>query len=158
MSADTSAEYKYSKYKTKYNTLKHNLQRGGEGETGRHEEIMKRFFEHLTMIKMLHFQSEKYGAHKALDTYYGTFNLNMDKFMEVLQGERGRIEVNGTMFSTETELANDSDIAGKLDVFKQQVLVGMFEGNNYGTNSALVTIRDDMSADLDQLKYLLSFQ
>ena len=153
-----SAEYKYAKYKAKYNTIKHNLQRGGEGETGRHEEIMKRFFEHLIMIKMLHFQSERYGVHKALDTYYDTFNLNMDKFMEVLQGERGRIEVNGTTFSTEIELANDSNIAVKLDAFKRDVLIGMFEGNNYGTNSALVTIRDDMSADLDQLKYLLSFQ
>ena len=107
---------------------------------------------------MLHFQSERYGVHKALDTYYDTFNLNMDKFMEVLQGERGRIEVNGTTFSTEIELANDSNIAVKLDAFKRDVLIGMFEGNNYGTNSALVTIRDDMSADLDQLKYLLSFQ
>ena len=49
------------------------------------------FFEHQLTIKMFHFQTKKYGAHKAADKYLVKYQANLDRYMEVYQGEKGRL-------------------------------------------------------------------
>jgi hypothetical protein len=121
------------------------------------QEITTALFSHLIMIKMLHFQSSKYGAHKALDEYYDSFNEKMDRFLEVLQGERGRISLMENTINVSVELATDTDVFDKLDMFKYNVLLELVN-SNYSNNLGLISIRDEMIADVDQLKYLLTFK
>jgi Family of unknown function (DUF5856) len=148
---DKNESYKYAKYKTKYLQSK---QIGGD--EGNLQDITTHLFSHLIMIKMLHFQSAKYGAHKALDDYYDKFNANMDRFMEVLQGDKGRITISSNTLEIQTELTNDTDISERLNQFGQEVLTELVD-ERYGDNSGLISVRDEMIAEVDNLKYLLTF-
>ena len=64
-------------------------------------EIMAYFFSHQMAFKILHFQSAKFTVHKITDEYLACFACNFDKFMEVLQGEKGeRISVSNSITIT----------------------------------------------------------
>lgn len=157
-----SVNQKYEKYKAKY--LQSKIQLGGYDEESQMDEqnsnlqdITTELFSHLIMIKMLHFQTTRYGSHKALDKYYNKFNKNLDMILEVLQGEKGKITIKDSSLIIKSDLANDSNIIQKLDTFKKEVLINMIN-TNYGSNLGLISIRDELVADIDQLKYLLTFQ
>lgn len=160
-----SIDQKYAKYKAKYIQAKTGeTQMGGYigetqmgGQNGNLQDIMTEFFSHLIMIKMLHFQSNRYGSHKTLDKYYNKFNKNMDKIMEILQGDQGRISIEDNNLTVTLNLANESTIISRLDDFKQRVLIDMIN-SKYGSNVGMIAIRDEILADLDQLKYLLTFK
>ena len=55
--------------------------------------IIKIFFQHQLEIKMYHFQTKLYGAHKASDMYHGGFLEKMDKFLEAAQGIAGQTKL-----------------------------------------------------------------
>jgi Family of unknown function (DUF5856) len=149
---DKGESYKYAKYKTKYLQSK---QSGGE--QGNLQDITIEFFSHLIMIKMLHFQSTKYAAHKALDDYYDSFNEKMDRLMEALQGDRGRILVYDNALYIQVNLVDDATITERLDRFRSEVLIELIN-SRYSSNSGVISVRDDMIVDLDLLQYLLTFQ
>jgi hypothetical protein len=158
----TDFEYKYHKYKSKYENSKQDggtLGRVGELNTINMtsvDEILMKCFEHQLMIKMLHFQSKKYGAHKALDAYLLLFDANFDRFMEALQGAvDNRTEL--VQFNLQIDVATDVTIQDRLTEFKISVL-DAFVNDNFNNNPGLLAIRDEMVADLDQLKYLLTFE
>lgn len=116
------------------------------------DSVLLRFFEHQIMIKLFHFQTKAYGAHKAADAYGAKFALNMDRFMEAAQGKLGRTGVtNWTLSDT---AVNDENIGKRLRQFAK-FLVGL-NGSLAGAKD-LQTIRDEMLADVNQLRYLLTF-
>ena len=160
---DKGDSYKYAKYKAKYlNTVSPQigqLDQLGQigGDSGNHQDIMTALFAHLIQIKMLHFQSKKYGGHKALDKYFDGFMEKMDQFMEVLQGDKGRITVPDGQMPITVPIANDENISAMLDTFRKSVLIKLVD-DKYIDNSGLISIRDEMVADIDQLKYLLTFE
>src|SRR5271170_3763321 len=55
------------------------------------QQILPWFFRHQIYIKMFHFQTKKYGAHKASDSYLEKFSANMDRFVETMQGVTGQV-------------------------------------------------------------------
>jgi hypothetical protein len=110
--------------------------------------LLRKFFEHALLIKLFHFQTERWGAHKASDDYYGKFQAKLDRFMEVAQGEVGTVTVKHMPLQLET--LTDSTIDAYLGSFAR-VLEGI------KNSSALRAIRDEMLADLYQFRYLLTF-
>ena len=117
------------------------------------EFTVKSFFRHQLLLKMFHFQTKQYGAHKASDTYLEKFADHLDKYIEVAQGAFGRLDMKE--LDIKFIIANDDTIIAELDKFivvlkeYDTILVGYSE---------LLNIRDEIVADAEQLKYLLTFK
>ena len=125
----------------------------GENKTSK---IVLTFLEFLNMIKLYHWKTRSYSQHKATDELYGRLNENIDKFVEVLLGkDQSRIhsmEKQMNLINTD----NMSDI--KAHVFEYRNFLS--EMNIYfdeKKDSDLLSIRDDLLADINQFLYLLSF-
>ena len=76
-------------------------------------------FNHQLVMKMYHFQTKCYGAHKASDSYLETFRGNLDKLMEVAQGRFGTVNVE--QFKIPVKTTNDSDIDNVLVKFCKEL-------------------------------------
>jgi len=117
------------------------------------EGLLPFFFRHQLLLKLFHFQTKSYGAHKASDAYLSGFLANMDKFMEVAQGEFGTVTNPGIYI--DAQALTDDTIVSELDAFvrimhKLDPIVLPHPG--------LQAIRDELIADASQLKYLLTFK
>ena len=117
------------------------------------EKLVRVFFKHQMQLKMFHFQTKNYGAHKASDSYLEEFANNFDKFMEVAQGTFGKLESQNMTFSFDT--LNDNTITEELENFIN--LLKQLDAYLI-RNSDLLNIRDEMVGNAQQLKYLLSFK
>ena len=104
---------------------------------------------------MYHFQTTKYSIHKTLDEYSVKLADKIDKFFEVVQGLYGR---NIISYETDKTIQisnmNHKNFLDKVDNFIKTI--GLVELN---INSAeLLNIKDEIKADIYQLKYLLTFE
>ncbi len=117
------------------------------------EVILGAFFRHQLKIKMYHFQTEKYGAHKACDSYLETFEINLDKFMEVGQGIVGKFTTKSINLKFDT--LDDNTVNNELNNFIK-TLKALNEILDKHTE--LLNLRDDMIGNTEQFKYLLTFK
>mgnify|MGYP000886633788 CR=1 FL=1 len=117
------------------------------------EVILNSFFRHQLKIKMYHFQTQHYGAHKASDSYLGTFESNLDKFMEIGQGIVGKF--NTKSISIKFDTLNDETINFELDKFVSTLRA--FDEIMKG-QTELLNLRDEMIGNAEQFKYLLTFK
>lgn len=132
------------------------IQYGGEEKLAQLGQIMEKFFEHEMRVKMLHFQTQKYGIHKILDVYLCGFRANFDRFMEAAQGALNQ-RVNTQEININVRMWRDDvpKIINSLEKFINTVLKAQME--QFTDNPGLLAIRDEMVADADKLKYLLTF-
>jgi DNA-binding ferritin-like protein len=123
-------------------------------------EITVYFFEMLLLIKLFHWKTYSYATHKATDELYSKINDHMDKFIEVLLGKTGvRIDLVNKKQINLYDLNNSTQLVNKINEFKSY-LIGL--NNNKAmklmANVDLLTIRDEILADMNQFLYLLSFK
>jgi|LakMenE18May11ns_1017448.scaffolds.fasta_scaffold9206555_2 hypothetical protein len=117
------------------------------------ELTIKIFFKHQLQIKMLHFQTKNYGTHKATDSYLSNFEEKLDKFMEVAQGIFGKLSLQN--IDIKIEIPTDNSISQDLDKFIITLKGYSKIISNY---PELLNIRDEIVADAEQFKYLLTFK
>ena len=119
-------------------------------------QIVQKFMELLTMIKLYHWKTHSYAQHKATDELYGKLNENIDKFVEVLLG-KSKHRVN--MLETKMKMYDlDTKSELKEHIFEyRQFLIDMDRCFSPKKDSDLFSIRDDILGDLNQFLYLLSF-
>lgn len=103
-------------------------------------------------MKMYHFQTEHYGAHKASDAYLAKFLANLDRFMEAAQGQQGTTTLKKV--SVDAKTLNDKSITTHLRGFANYLRNLTLARRN----ADLAAIRDEMLADVNQFSYLLTFQ
>lgn len=117
------------------------------------ELLLEEMFKHQLQIKMYHFQTQYYGAHKASDKYLEKFRDHLDRFMEVAQGIFGRL--SQSKIDLRIDMATDNNIMDELNKFVLRLvqLDAIFTGK-----TDLLAIRDEILADLNQLKYLITFK
>lgn len=115
--------------------------------------IVNFFFKHQIIIKMFHFQTNHYGAHKAIDKYLKKFNKQFDRFMEIAQGAFTKLDTNKITINLET--TNDMKI---IDVLENYITILKKLGESMKNLPELILVRDELIADAQQLKYLLSFK
>lgn len=116
------------------------------------ESTMILFFSHEIRVKMFHFQTNSYGAHKASDAYLSGFRDNADRFMETLQGHYEKIASTQIKFDVAT--LNDENFVSELEGFVKSFNTVCTSIKDTG----LLAIRDEMVANATQLKYLLTFK
>lgn len=113
-------------------------------------ELISAFFQHQLTMKMFHFQTKKYGAHKAADAYLLKYGANFDRFMEAWQGRNGRLTQDKVEVGFYT--VDDTTIFQHLDDMSS-----FLTKIDLDQQVDLAAIRDEMVADIEQLKYLLTF-
>ena len=123
-------------------------------------EITMKFFEMILLIKLYHWKTHSYATHKATDELYTKLNENMDKFMEVLLGKTGmRIDLIRQKTLPLYDLSNTSQLIQKVNEFKRYLVnLHNHRAMKLMANMDLMTIRDEILADMNQFLYLLSFK
>jgi DNA-binding ferritin-like protein len=124
------------------------------------KEITVYFFEMLLLIKLFHWKTYSYATHKATDDLYSKFNEHMDKFIEVLLGKTGmRIDLTNKRQINLYDLNNSDQLINKIDEFKSYLInLNNNKVMKIMSNYDLLTIRDEILADMNQFLYLLSFK
>ena len=112
------------------------------------------FFTMRDQIKLYHWQTVSYARHKATDEVIERLDKNIDRFVEVYIGKYGRPKMRTLTYKLE-QLTDKKASAYVHECIKvlQGVLV---KGLTAEKDSDLITIRDEMLADLNQLVYLFT--
>lgn len=126
------------------------------------KSLMQLFLQIQNQTQIFHWQTNKYGAHKALDRFYNNFGDLVDSFIETYQGKYGRIY-----------LGDDEGEDVKIDLFDYEGIDGIRENfippirkildqtNNMldeENDGDLMNIRDEMLEELNTLDYLLTLE
>jgi hypothetical protein len=104
-------------------------------------------------IKLHHWSTTSYAQHMALGKLYETLDVLLDTFAETYIGIKGRGEVNeikNLVFNGATKI----NIMNVLNSF-EEYLKNEVE-NELAGETALLNIRDEMLASVQQTKYLLT--
>lgn len=118
------------------------------------------FLETLNTIKLYHWKTHCYATHKATDDLYGTLNGNIDSFVEVLLGKCNGARMDLTM-RKHIALSDFTGITGFTNtiITFRNALVSL--SNYYQIkspfNADLLTIRDELLANVNKFLYLLTF-
>lgn len=118
--------------------------------------IVSTFLRILNTVKLYHWHTKSFPQHKASDELYANLNTNIDKFVEVLLGKcSARIK----MVEKQIKLIDiHTTQTLKECIFEYRTfLIDMNIIFSPTIDSDLLSIRDDILADLNQFLYLLSF-
>lgn len=145
------------------------------------ELVMMAFFQMQNTLKFAHWRTKSYATHKALDKFMKHFLKKMDEFIEVWQGKYGRIQFMEKNGNEERDLKVYQIGYDNLERYLD-VLVGFLDGKEDKNckkyklegkrdycgitindvidkrDSDLMNIRDEILADVNQLKYLLTLK
>lgn len=122
------------------------------------QDISYFFLKLLLVIKLYHWNTHSYAAHKSTDELYESLNKHMDRFMEILFGKTGKrlsfknISLEIPSISTKKEIEKYmTECKGYLVDLNDNIFLHKM------SNFDLFTIRDEILGDLNQFLYLLSF-
>jgi len=117
--------------------------------------LVKIFLEMINMVKLYHWKTHSFSQHKATDELYTRLSDNIDRFLEVLMGkDQSRVH----MLETKIDLL-DPDSVKEFKTRIHQYRDFLENINIYfdkRSDSDLLSIRDDILADLNQFLYLMS--
>lgn len=118
--------------------------------------IVKIFIEMLNIIKLYHWKTHSYAEHNATDDLYSKLNSHIDEFVEVLLG-KDQTRVKMVEHRIDLIDARDTkEIKNRIHDYRE-FLTDMNIYFDTKRDSDLLSIRDDILADLNQFLYLLSF-
>ena len=123
------------------------------------KEITVNFLELLLMVKLFHWKTTSYAAHKASDDLYSKLNEHIDRFIEILLGKTGtRTNLLNKKSISLIDLSNKEQLEKKIIMFKSYLV--SLTNNPFirsMSNTDLLNIRDEILEDLNQFLYLLTF-
>jgi len=128
---------------------------GGRGKTYKSKkggEIVSVFFHMRSQIKLYHWQTRSFSEHKATDDLVTALDTNIDKFIEVYMGRYGRPYIKKTLPVKNLTVTGIRGFITKSDEWLASSLPRMLKK----TDSDLLNIRDEILADLNQIKYLFT--
>lgn len=126
--------------------------RGRTRKSTKGGEIVATFFNMREQIKLYHWQTRSFAEHKATDDLIGKLDTNIDTFVEVYMGRYGRPVMKRTLpvkNLTVTGIRGFINKSGEWLSFKLPRIVKR-------TDTDLLNIRDEILADLNQIKYLFT--
>lgn len=119
--------------------------------------LINHFLELLLIVKVYHWKTHSYAEHKATDEYYKQLNENIDRFVEVMLGKkesRLNMKNKSIVFS---DPSNKTEFIKLMNKYIELLQDKMSLYINISRNTDLLTIRDEILADSNQLLYLLTF-
>jgi hypothetical protein len=115
-------------------------------------EIVSMFFNIRDQVKLYHWQTKSFAEHKATDDLVGTLDTNIDKFVESYMGRYGRPYIKKTLPVKNLTVTGIRTFISKSDEWLAKKLPRMLKRGD----SDLLNIRDEILADLNQVKYLFT--
>jgi len=120
-----------------------------------YQEIIRFFLKTQNQLKLLHWQTTSYAKHMAFGATYETLDDLIDAFVEVFQGKYERIFLDDK--SIQLNNINDDEI----NSFVQESI--QFIGTQLTSilseqDTDLLNIKDEMIAELNKLRYLLTLK
>ena len=115
-------------------------------------EIVTVMFHMRSQIKLYHWQTRSFAEHKATDDLVTALDTNIDKFIEVYMGRYGRPYMKKTLPVKNLTVSGIRGFITKSDEWLASSLPRMLKK----TDSDLLNIRDEILADLNQIKYLFT--
>jgi DNA-binding ferritin-like protein len=108
-------------------------------------------------LRVLHWQAEGYGEHKALGKAYEELDELIDELVEVHSGKYGKIKFETPV---ELNLVNREEVSTMdlLEEFTQYLITAFAENFDAVKDSDCLNIRDEILAVVNRLKYLLTFK
>jgi hypothetical protein len=122
----------------------------------KNSEIIKFLLETQTQFRVLHWQTKSFARHKAYGKIYERLDGLIDKFVEVCMGKHGRPSFSGgyTLAGSDIEELDLTEYINSLCEY----LIGLSEDYDPKMDSDLLNIRDEMLAEINRLKYLLTLK
>jgi len=117
------------------------------------KELLSNVLQITAQLKALHWQTQSYPEHVAFEKTYDSLGANFDSLIEVYSGKYQRPKFGGVQ---EITIADYDSI--KIDAFlkaSEEFFVDLFTAEQ---DRELGNIRDEIVADLQQLKYLLTLK
>jgi hypothetical protein len=114
------------------------------------------FLQIRAQIQLFHWQTPHYGAHKAFDEFNEVFAELVDKFVEAYQGknaERVKVGEEADLVLYDMGEYHGMEYLDDIDIFLEEELEDVVGGD-----SELKNIVDEMRAEVDKLRYLLSLK
>jgi hypothetical protein len=128
------------------------LQGGRTRKSSKGGDIVSTFFNMREQIKLYHWQTRSFSEHKATDDLIAKLDTNIDTFVEVYMGRYGRPVVRKTLPVKNLTVTGIRGFISKSGVWLSTKLPRMIKK----TDSDLLNIRDEILADLNQIKYLFT--
>lgn len=120
------------------------------------------FWQMVTDVKIFHWQTKQFGAHKATDDLFASLLGHVDKWVEVWMGERGPSAERDLFASLRARRCTSFPTTACTPTAMQQRVRGWIaelqQMHEPMISSALLNVRDDMLVDLNQVLYLLRLQ
>jgi hypothetical protein len=102
-------------------------------------------------MRVLHWQTKSYARHNAYGQIYDALGDLIDKFAEVGMGKYGRFELDSI------PLKNLDDL--QLDSYLDVIIKGLQSfDQEFQSDTDLLNLRDEMLAEVNKLKYLLTLK
>jgi hypothetical protein len=120
------------------------------------EELTLKLVQIQLQFKFLHWQTFGDAKHKAYGKIYDLLGGLIDTFVEAMMGKYGRVEFEpefSIMFQDIKSLSVQNFMDGITEF-----LVGMSDHLDSRYDSDLLNIRDEMLANINQLKYRLTLK
>ena len=106
-----------------------------------------------TQLRFFHWQTKSYARHQAYGGTYSAMNGLIDSFVEVLMGKYGRVPAMPFKLYNR----NEKDIISFIDE-TISYLLNLNNTLNSQTDSDLLNIRDEMLAEFNKLRYLITLK
>jgi hypothetical protein len=115
-------------------------------------DLVSTFFNIRDQVKLYHWQTKSFAQHKATDDLVTALDTNIDKFVETYMGRYGRPVVKKTLPVKNLSVAGIKTFITRSTDWLSKKLPRMLKN----TDSDLLNIRDEILADLNQVKYLFT--
>jgi hypothetical protein len=110
----------------------------------------------LNQFKVLHWQTQSYARHKAFGNIHGNLTDLVDKFVEVYMGKYGRVVLHQEDTISLSNIG-ELNIDEFLDSFIK-FLISFCDQLDKTMDSDLMNLKDEMIAEINQLRYLLTLK
>lgn len=152
-----------------FDQMRSNMVQAPTGEEQEPESVDKKSFapifakilQNSAQIKLLHWQTNFYGQHKALDAFWGDFNDLSDQLAESIMGKFGKPVLNdddGCLKISNYKNPENSDLNGFLDHLYKCYAEDCRSYFSDSKDSEIINIIDEIVALIDQNRYLLSLK
>ena len=119
-----------------------------------HSDIILELVQIQTQFKFLHWQTKSYAKHNAYGQFYDNLTDLIDKYAEVCMGKHGRPDFDGEFSLTFKDIKQFS-IQTFLDD-ATNFIVGISEKLDSKNDTDLLNIKDEILAEVNKLKYLVT--
>ena len=110
-------------------------------------------------IKLYHWETRSYSHHKATDDLYESLSGLVDNFIEVLLGKLNtRFQIPNSLKLSIPHFKSTTQLIKQINYYKSYLLDIENKLPKGMTNPDLLTIRDEMLAQLNKFLYLLTLK